>query len=129
MRLLLDTHALLWFFAGDSRLNQAAIDAITDEANSVMISMVSLQEIAVKSRIGKLQIDIKGLVEWIDESAFERLYFEDEHAVEMSKLTTPSHNDPFDLMLVSQAIVEHMAFVTSDTKIIGHFPIDTLECG
>jgi PIN domain nuclease of toxin-antitoxin system len=129
MNLLLDTHALLWFFAGDPQLNQAAVDAITNEANTVTVSAVSIQEIAVKVRIGKLQMDLQKLTAWIDEFAFERISFEDDHAVELSRLPAlPGHHDPFDLMLIAQAIVEKMTLVTSDGRIIGHYPIGILGC-
>ncbi len=128
MNMLLDTHALLWLFNGDDALGRDAREALADERNSVFVSAVSLYEIAVKIRIGKLTIDLDELVSRIDESDFDRLYVEDRHCAIMAGLPViPKHRDPFDIMLVAQAIAENLAIVTSDAK-LRQYPVTLIPC-
>ncbi|HIJ64263.1 MAG TPA: type II toxin-antitoxin system VapC family toxin [Rhodospirillaceae bacterium] len=114
MRLLLDTHAALWFVSGDRRLGRQ-LDAIRDPANDVFVSMVSLMEVAVKQRIGKLRVDLDALLSEFAEQGFEFLPLTPRHVLELAKLPVhPEHKDPFDHQLIAQAIAENLTFVSQD---------------
>lgn len=117
MRLLLDTHAFLWWMFADSRLSRAARAAISDEAqNSVFVSAASAWEIATKYRIGKLSgarvvaEDVSGA---IAAEGFSPLAVSVLHAERAGGLVG-DHRDPFDRMLIAQAISEDLALVSNE---------------
>ncbi len=112
-RLLLDTHVFLWWKVDDARLNSAARAAIAD-ADLVFVSAASAWEVAIKSRLGKLQLDAD-FAAGVSESGFERLPIGFEHAAESGRLQD-HHRDPFDRMLVAQARVERLTLVTHDRQ-------------
>ncbi len=115
MRVLLDTHILLWCLEGDSRLPIRAVDLV-EVADEVYASTASLWEMAIKHSLGKLRLDIdfSDLPKVIADSGFEILPVNTEHTVQLAHL--PSlHRDPFDRMLVSQSIVEPLRLVTHDS--------------
>lgn len=100
MRLLVDTHVLLWFLAGQTaNLNKTSLDAIAG-ADEAYVSAASLMEIALKTRIGKLQIEgeLREFVAATHASGFNLLSLEADHAVALSQVPR-LHNDPFDHML------------------------------
>ncbi len=115
MRLLLDTHALLWWLAGDKRLSPAARRAIGNENNAVLVSAASCWEIATKHRLGKL--DAGALVGQVGavlaSQSFESLDITIDHA-ERAGLMPGEHRDPFDRMLAAQAQAEGVAIVSND---------------
>jgi len=116
LRLLLDTHALLWWLAGDASLSQAAIEAISDERNGVFVSAASLWEIATKHRIGKLPgvaARLPNLIEAIVDQGFAHLPIDLRHGQAAGALPGP-HRDPFDRMLIAQAMLENMALVSNE---------------
>jgi PIN domain nuclease of toxin-antitoxin system len=116
VRLLLDTHALIWWLAGDERLSPAARDAIADHGNEVFVSAASAWEIATKHRLGRLPhagalaLDVAGTVA---AAGFAPLAIELEHGQDAGALRW-AHRDPFDRMLVAQALRERMALVTNE---------------
>jgi PIN domain nuclease of toxin-antitoxin system len=116
VRLLLDTHAFLWWLAGDAALSVVARDAIADENNAVFISAASAWEIGTKHRIGKLP-DAAALVSGIDtviaEQGFAELPIEVRHGQIAGALPGP-HRDPFDRMLIAQAMLEGLALVSNE---------------
>jgi PIN domain nuclease of toxin-antitoxin system len=115
-KLLLDTHALIWFLRGDSELSTAAEKAMRDAANVKFVSIASLWEIAIKVNLGKIQFDfaLKDFAELIAANHFDILPIGFEHTLIVGAL--PSHHrDPFDRMLIAQASVEGLAIVTRDT--------------
>lgn len=116
MRLLLDTHALLWWFAGDARLTKSARKAISNERNIVLVSAASAWEIATKHRIGKLP-DIGPLAvdfaREIRQQGFVGLDVTMEHAQSAGSLQT-EHRDPFDRMLIAQAREERLALISNE---------------
>jgi PIN domain nuclease of toxin-antitoxin system len=116
-RLLLDTHALLWFLAGDGRLSAVARDAIAESANDVFVSAASAWEISTKHRIGKLPDagPLAGdlLVE-LGRNGFTPLDITVEHGQDAGDLPGP-HRDPFDRILIAQARAERMALVSNET--------------
>ncbi len=124
MRLLLDTHALLWWFAGERGLAAVARNAIADERAVVHVSAASLWEIAIKSALGKLKVDGDELVTGIEADGFVELPIGARHAVAAGRLP-PHHQDPFDRMLVAQAQVERLVVVTRDPA-FSRYDVQTL---
>ena len=116
LKLLLDTHALIWWLAGDDALSRKARDAIADEANSVAVSAASAMEIATKFRIGKLPgaallaQDFEAIVA---SQAFTELPISIHHARLAGEMNI-SHKDPFDRLLIAQAQAEDMALVSNE---------------
>jgi PIN domain nuclease of toxin-antitoxin system len=113
VKLLLDTHALLWWLDDDTRLSPTARELIADPANDVLVSAVSLWEIVVKARIGKLDADIADILRVVDESGFTRLGVTDAHLRVLRDLPQ-HHRDPFDHLLIAQAMAEHAEFCSAD---------------
>jgi len=116
MRLLLDTHALLWWLDGDRRLSRRARKAIASESNSILVSAVSAWEITTKARLGKLPgaTDVAADVAvCVSSQGFVPLDITLLHAQRAGNLSQP-HRDPFDRMLVAQSQIEDVALVTDD---------------
>ena len=116
MRVLLDTHALLWWLAGDSNLSINARHAIADPANEIFVSTASAWEVSTKFRIGKLPgagplgVDFAREVR---QQGFVALAISLEHA-QVAGALVGDHRDPFDRMLIAQAREEKMALVSND---------------
>ena len=116
MRLLLDTHALLWWWKDDPRLSKRAAAAIAYEANTVLVSAASAWEIATKHRIGKLpgvENALSGFNELITADGFSHLAVAHNHAIKAGGFEA-EHRDPFDRMLAAQAIIEGAVLVSDD---------------
>jgi PIN domain nuclease of toxin-antitoxin system len=114
VKLLLDTHAYLWFRAGDKRLPRRTRRAI-ERASVVFVSAATAWEASIKSSLGRL--DIPGPVEaGVDEIGFEKLSISFAHAERAADLPR-YHQDPFDRMLVAQAHLEALTLVSDDTEI------------
>jgi PIN domain nuclease of toxin-antitoxin system len=113
VRLLVDTHALLWFLAGDRRLSVAARHAIRD-ASQAYVSAVTIWEISIKRAAGRLIAP--DLTDRLDDLGFTPLAIEWAHA-SVAGLLAPLHGDPFDRMLVAQATVERLTITTRDADI------------
>ena len=117
VRLLLDTHALLWWFAGDEQLPAAARRAIADDANDILVSAASAWEIATKHRLGKLPeagalaLDVGG---GIVSQGFEELAITVADGERAGRLPGP-HRDPFDRTLAAQALDRNLVLVSNDT--------------
>jgi len=112
MILLLDAHALIWWLDGAKTLSSAAASAIRDPANDVLVSAVSILELAIKAGSGKLRIDAN-LLNAVDEAGFMRvpITLEDAHA---AGALPQHHRDPFDRMLVAQATRLDAVIVSRD---------------
>jgi PIN domain nuclease of toxin-antitoxin system len=116
VRLLLDTHALLWWLDGDALLSPAARKAIADEENEVLVSAASAWEIATKHRLGKLPgaasvaADVVGAVA---SQGFAPLAITLAHGQKAGALPGP-HRDPFDRMLIAQAMLEELVLVSNE---------------
>ncbi len=127
MRLLLDTHAFLWFAAGDPRLSQAALNAISDGANEVFFSPASYWEMCLKIGRGKLLLQ-QGWMNWLPRMVSQRqmqwLPIEPRHC-EATLHLQPIHGDPFDRMLVAQAQTEGLTLVTADHA-VRSYPVQVL---
>jgi PIN domain nuclease of toxin-antitoxin system len=114
VRLLLDTHVLLWWLAGDATLARRARRLIANEPE-VFASAASAWEIAIKRALGKLEAP-EDLAAALDAGGIERLPIEFEHAAVAGSLPR-HHDDPFDRMLVAQAQCEGLTLLTSDPRI------------
>jgi PIN domain nuclease of toxin-antitoxin system len=115
LKLLLDTHALLWFAGGEPALGGRARAVIADRSNLVMISAVSLWEAGIKVRIGKLEADVAGLLAESLQAGFALLDLRPEHVLRLMRLPAfADHRDPFDHLLLAQAATEGATFVTAD---------------
>ncbi|MGH3982113.1 MAG: type II toxin-antitoxin system VapC family toxin [Pseudonocardiaceae bacterium] len=112
MRLLLDSQVVLWSLESPERLATEAVAAITDPANSVDVSVASLWELAIKQSIGKLKVD-GDLREHLTLQSFSELPVLGEHTVAVRDLPL-HHRDPFDRLLIAQAMCEGLTVVTSD---------------
>jgi PIN domain nuclease of toxin-antitoxin system len=110
-RLLLDTHVFLWWKENNPQLNLPARAAIAT-ANVVFVSAASAWEIAIKSRLGKIRLP-RPFSEGVDDSGFIELPIQFDHAAAV-EILPPHHNDPFDRMLLAQAVVEKLVIVTHD---------------
>jgi PIN domain nuclease of toxin-antitoxin system len=117
VRYLLDTHSLIWFLSGDPQLSAIARKLIDDENNVLFINIASLWEMAIKFSIGKLNLG----------QPFEMLFPEqlNTNSIEMLDITVDHlkmvcslpfhHRDPFDRLIVAQALVEHLPVISIDT--------------
>ncbi|GHV83835.1 twitching motility protein PilT [Spirochaetia bacterium] len=117
-RLLLDTNALLWSLNGSPRID-AVKDLILSDESQIFVSAVSWWEIAIKIGIGKLKADLEELRVFSKESGFLELALSGVHAQVLTTLE-PLHNDPFDRMLVSQALSEPMRLISGDSLLAGY---------
>lgn len=115
---LLDTNALLYFLYDSEKLSQKASDIIYHNDTKICVSIVSMWEIAIKSSIGKLQIksSISKIAETCEKEQFEILPIKPFHLDEIGRLPAV-HGDPFDRLIISQAISENLIIVTKDETI------------
>jgi PIN domain nuclease of toxin-antitoxin system len=113
VRLLLDTHALLRWLADDGLSDQAR-DAVADPANLVMVSAVSAWEISIKKALGKLAAP-DDLERQVDHGGFTPLSITIAHGIAAGELPR-HHDDPFDRMLIAQALAEELIIVTHDKR-------------
>lgn len=116
MRLLLDTHVLVWWLARPRRIPRATRDMLLDSANEVYVSAATAWEIAVKRRLGKLDFDADVLATFEDRVSgwgFEPMAISADQAVRGANIESP-HKDPFDRMLAGQALTDGLTLVTAD---------------
>jgi PIN domain nuclease of toxin-antitoxin system len=129
MRLLLDTHAFLWFVTADPKLSANAKVLISDPNNDVLISPASVWEVAIKVSIKKYPLTTsfdKFIEDGITGNDFALIPIEVRHAATLSSLPfPPNHRDPFDRMIVAQAIVEKTPLVSCDPE-LDDYPIKRL---
>ncbi len=127
MRLLLDTHILLWAVGASARLDPAARDAIEDTANEVMFSAASIWEIAIKARLGRDDLNVRPerIAAAAIETGFTELPIHADTAASVADLP-PHHTDPFDRLLVAQAIADHLRLYTADAQLPPYSDLVTL---
>ncbi|MGA2953761.1 MAG: type II toxin-antitoxin system VapC family toxin [Caulobacteraceae bacterium] len=116
MRLLLDTHALIWWLAGDEALSRLAREAIADEVNAVAVSAASAMEVATKYRIGKLSgaaVLARDFEAIVAAQGFAELPISVRHARLAGEINI-AHKDPFDRILIAQAQAEDMTLVSNE---------------
>ncbi|RKX46274.1 MAG: type II toxin-antitoxin system VapC family toxin [Verrucomicrobia bacterium] len=124
MKYLLDTHAFLWWIGDDPALSEKARAIISAGENKIYLSAVSVWEIAIKSRLGRLEMT-EGLEAFMDrqirENSFQPLPITLTHSAKVLSLSN-HHRDPFDQMLVAQSMVEEMPIISID-KMIGTYEV------
>lgn len=116
MKLLLDTHAFLWFIEGSDELSKEARRQIEDSENVRLLSIASLWEMAIKVSIGKLEVPLpftRLVREHVEGNAIEQLPVEAEH-LDAQRALPFHHRDPFDRLMIAQAQVEHLSVVSKD---------------
>ena len=115
MAYLLDTHTFLWFVAGDKQLPESVKAKIKDIGEHCFLSVASLWEITIKHQIGKLTLNIslEELFEYADRNQIEVIQISNEHLLTLS-LLPGHHSDPFDRLIVSQALAENLTLITKD---------------
>lgn len=124
MKLLLDTQAFLWSISAPERLGAHARRAIQSGRNEVFVSAVSAWEIAIKSALGRLTLaedPQRFIPEQMTQNAFEPLPVLIRHALKVLDLPD-IHRDPFDRLLVAQALIEELALVSGDAQ-LGRYPV------
>ena len=122
MRLLLDTHVLLWAVAASRRLPKSARALIQDQENEVFYSAASVWEVSIKAgfRRSDFEIDVEQFHASLPQAGFSEMPVRAAHAVAVSKLPE-LHSDPFDRMLVAQALLEPLVLVTND-ELLAKYP-------
>jgi PIN domain nuclease of toxin-antitoxin system len=122
LKLLLDTHLLLWAAGQPQYLSKTARSLIDDAENELLFSVASLWEVAIKSMLGRtdFHIDPKLLRRGLLDNGYTELPITSAHAVAVTSLP-PIHKDPFDRLIVAQAMTEGITLVTSD-QIISEYP-------
>ena len=113
MRLLLDTHALLWALSAPQQLPVSLRRAIQAAENDVYASLASAWEIAIKAALGKLEFDVRSLEQTLTATGIQTLDINLQHVARVAELPQ-HHGDPFDRMLVAQALCESMTLVSRD---------------
>lgn len=121
MRLLLDTHVALWAIADSPKLPAAGRELIAAAENEVLVSAASVWEIAIKHALGRGDMPISGEVAlgWFRQAGYRLLPIQPEHAARVEKLP-PHHQDPFDRLLVAQALAEPLRLLTHDRQVAAY---------
>ncbi len=115
MGFILDTHAFLWFVAGDKQLPESVKSKIVDINEPCFLSVASLWEITIKIQIGKLKLELslEELFEYADRNSIEIIQISYNHLLTLSQLPI-HHNDPFDRIIISQSIAENLTLISKD---------------
>lgn len=118
MNLLIDTHALIWFITNNDRLPGKTKDIIENKENDCFVSIATYWEIGIKNSIGRLKLntDLKSVFRIIEETGFDTLPITTNQILQNASLPF-HHQDPFDRIIIAQAITEKMTIVTKDSQI------------
>lgn len=118
MKLLLDTHLLLWAAGSPDRLPAEALHLLADPQNELLFSAASMWEIVIKQSLGRedFQADARVLRRGLLDNGYAELMITSEHAVAIASLP-PIHKDPFDRVLVAQSMVEGITLLTADSRV------------
>jgi PIN domain nuclease of toxin-antitoxin system len=129
VRFLLDTNALLWLLAGSERVDEATRSLLADPRNAVFVSVVSVWEIVIKVALGKLDVP-RNVASWLPDaltaSRLTLLPITLNHPLGVERLP-PHHSDPFDRLLIAQAMTEDMIIVTSDAE-FARYEVRIIRC-
>ena len=127
MRVLLDTQAFLWWASGSARLSARAAELIADPSSTILVSVASAWEIAIKSAVGRLELEAPAdayVPDRLRAHGFEPLAIELSHALRAGSLPR-HHGDPFDRLIVAQGQVEDMPIITAD-PLLGLYDVETV---
>jgi PIN domain nuclease of toxin-antitoxin system len=118
MNYIVDTHTLIWFLNGDDKLSKRSREIIEDQDNSKFVSVATIWEIAIKISLDKFKFN-KGFKEFlglIEDNGFEIIHITPDHALQVSTLRF-IHRDPFDRLIISQALTDDLTIITRDEYI------------
>lgn len=124
-KFLLDTHILLWWLGADDRLSDKFLKVISSQNNVIYVSVINLWEMVLKQQLGKLSFP-NNLEEAIEDSGFLILPLKLKHVTTIRELEN-IHKDPFDRMLISQAIAEDITLITADQKMTRYKSVTILH--
>lgn len=118
MKFLLDTHLLVWMANQPQRLSKPASELLTDPSNDLCFSAISVWEVAIKQNLGRssFTVDAPTLRRGLLANGFQEIYLSSDHGLATLNLP-PIHQDPFDRILIAQAICENITLLTSDAEI------------
>ncbi len=122
MNLLLDTHAFIWWLTDQSHLSARSLQALMNNDNTVTLSVASIWEMTIKLKIGKLSVvgDLKDIVQQqVQVNRIQLLAISSVHALKTLDLPL-HHRDPFDRMLIAQALSEEMTLITTDASMTAY---------
>jgi PIN domain nuclease of toxin-antitoxin system len=119
VKLLLDTHILIWWMTGDRRLSKAIRARILADENDVSVSAASFWEIAIKARLGRIDIDLDDLRSAAIADGFTEIPVQVAHTLKLKALPD-HHRDPFDRLLIARCIAEGQRLVTRDKSILAY---------
>jgi PIN domain nuclease of toxin-antitoxin system len=119
MRLLLDTHILLWWLMGDRRLAKGLATALASPENDIAVSAASIWEIVIKRMLGRIEVDLEELLSSISGDGFTELPIRFAHTLKVQSLPR-HHDDPFDRLLIAQAVSDGRRLVTTDESILAY---------
>jgi len=117
MRLLLDTHILLWWVMGDRRLPKDVAAVLASAESDVAVSAATMWEITIKRMLGRIDVDLEELTASIAADGFSELPLRFSHSLKLEVLPR-LHDDPFDRILIAQSIAEGRQLVTKDAEIL-----------
>lgn len=122
MNYIIDTHILLWYMEGNSRISTGTQEKIEDASNTILISNASLWEMAVKVSIGKLALNgsLKAVKNYLDEKGFHLLEF-DADDLDMLQTLPFHHQDPFDRLIVAQTKAKSLEIISDDWQVNKYF--------
>lgn len=126
MRLLLDTHALVWWLTDDASLGARSRALIGDPAHDVLVSVISLWELTIKKRTRKLDLDLDQIIEGASGEGFFHLDILAAHLRALAGLPT-HHRDPFDHLLMAQAVAEDATLLSADRQ-LSAYPVRLIDC-
>jgi PIN domain nuclease of toxin-antitoxin system len=123
MRLLVDTHIAIWSVLDDPKLSKQARELLSDPTSEPFVSVISIWEIAIKHRLARrsaeMPVSATDALDWLERAGFAVLPVSAPHAIRAEQLTLPQ-SDPFDRMLLAQALAESMPLVTHDARLGAH---------
>jgi PIN domain nuclease of toxin-antitoxin system len=119
VRLLLDTHILIWWMTGDRRLSKAIRSQLLADENDVSVSAATFWEIAIKARLGRIDVDLDDLRSAALADGFTEIPVQIAHTMKL-KILPDHHRDPFDRLLIAQSIAEGQRLVTRDKSILAY---------
>lgn len=126
MNYLLDTHTLIWFLNGDKNLSEKSKNIIENQENSTFISVATIWEIAIKISLKKFKFKhgFKKFLDLVADNGFHIIPISFEHAITVSSLEF-IHRDPFDRLIIAQAITDEFTIITKD-DLIAKYNVETL---
>lgn len=118
MKIIIDTHIFLWAIAAPEKLSKQYAEELETLSNTVYVSSITMVEIMIKNTIGKLAVDVD-LVKAVQDSGFELLDFTAQDALALKNMPL-HHKDPFDRMLIAQAINNNYYLMSDDSKFVSY---------